>query len=348
MSLSLTVAGAGLVTAVGYNAAASLAALRAGISGVQTQAWIDRQSGKPFRCARVVLPQRWEGAEFLADLVAPAIDECLRVAKGDDAGSVPLLIAVSEPSRPGRPPAIERNLLEALSARFESRLHPESKTYPTGQTGCLHALLEAARLIRERRTTSAIVAGVDSFVNRITIEAYAQRRRILTPANINGFLPGEAGAAVLVTSLPAPFGGVRVTGWGQATEAATIEGTRPFRAEGMTLAVRTALESCGLVMGQIGFRITDLSGEHYKFKEAAFVAQRLDRSRRPESLPLWHPIEYLGEIGAAIGPCLIAWASHAMRAGYAPGANALGHVSADGGERAAFVIQAFEPTARLQ
>src|SRR5215469_9593164 len=154
MSLSLTLAGAGMVTAVGYNASASLAALRAGVSGVQTQAWLDRASGKPYRCARVSLPQRWDGAELLADLVAPAIYECLQAAKGEQLGSVPLLVGVSEASRPGRPPQLERKLFEAVSARLGSQLHPDSMIYPAGQTGCVHALLEASRIIQERRARS--------------------------------------------------------------------------------------------------------------------------------------------------------------------------------------------------
>jgi 3-oxoacyl-[acyl-carrier-protein] synthase-1 len=55
---------------------------------------------------------------------------------------------------------------------------------------------------------------------------------------------------------------------------------------------------------------------------------------------MWHPIEHLGEVGAAILPCLLAWAAHAMREGYAPGGRALCHVGSDTGERAALVVRA--------
>ncbi len=93
-------------------------------------------------------------------------------------------------------------------------------------------------------------------------------------------------------------------------------------------------------MNDIRYRLTDVSGEHYKFKEAAFVALRLDRANRESELELWHPIEYLGDIGAAIVPCLIAWAMHASRHAYAPGQWSLCHVGNDDGGAAALVLQA--------
>ena len=88
----------------------------------------------------------------------------------------------------------------------------------------------------------------------------------------------------------------------------------------------------------MAFRITDLSGEHYKFKEALFVLTRLDREPRSQILDLWHPIEYLGEVGAAILPCLLAWTMHARDHKYAPGRLALCHVGNDNGQRAAMIL----------
>ncbi|MCI3953284.1 MAG: hypothetical protein K0R53_2783 [Burkholderiales bacterium] len=91
-------------------------------------------------------------------------------------------------------------------------------------------------------------------------------------------------------------------------------------------------------MREVAYRLTDLSGEHYKFKEAAFVVGRLDSGDREGAFEIWHPIEYLGHIGAAVLPCLLAQAMHAGQEGYAPGPIALCHVGNDDGERAAFVV----------
>ena len=71
----------------------------------------------------------------------------------------------------------------------------------------------------------------------------------------------------------------------------------------------------------------------------AISRMRFDHAPRKRPLELWHPIEYLGEIGAAILPCLLAWTAHALRHGYAPGPRALCHIGSDDGQRMALVLQ---------
>ena len=337
MSVPLTIVASGMVTALGYNAPSTLAAIRAGVSGVRSSAWADDESGEPMRCARVRLPQRRGGSAHLSDLVAPAIYECL--AASPEPG-VPLLIGIAHASRAGRPVNLDDELLPGIHARLGIAGHRESKLYAGDEAGCGQALHEAQRLIENGRARYVVVAGVDSFLDRQTLDSYAERRRLLTPANFNGFLPGEAGSAVLVGAAPTANGGLRIAGIGYAQEIATIDDTKPLRGVGLTAAVKAALASAGIGMADIAFRVTDLSGEHYKFKEAMFAAMRLDHLPRERPLDLWHPIEYLGQIGAAILPCILAWTSHALRLGYAPGPRALCHIGSDDGQRWALVAHA--------
>lgn len=338
MSQPLSIRASGLFTAVGYNAPATLAALRAGVSGVRTRAWADRQGGEPYRCARIELPQRWTGTDLLADLLVPAVHECLQACPEETLQDIPLLVGVSHPERPGRPARLDAGLLPAVGRRLESALHADSRLYADGQAGCAQALLDACALVQAGRARHVLVAGVDSYVDRATLDAYDSRRRLLCTGNFNGFLAGEAGAAVLVSAPRAGEGRPCIVGHGQAVETATIEGTEPLRGEGLLQAVRQALAEAGQAMGDVALRLSDLSGEHYKFKEAMFVAMRLDRAPRATPLPMWHPIEFLGEVGAAVLPCLLAWAAHAVQEGYAPGRCVLCHVGSDTGERAAVVV----------
>lgn len=337
---SLAVLAAGMVTPLGFNAPATLAALRAGVSAVGMIPWRDPQSGEPLRGAKVDLPQWWEGVGKLADLVAPAIHECIQSAQPMSPNAIPLLLGVAEADRPARTQGCEAQLLEEIEARLEFALHSDSVAFAGGQTACAHALLRAEALIASGKAPMCIVAGVDSYLQKPTVEAYASKRRLMTPDNSNGFFPGEAGSAVLVTSAAAAAGNscLRILGYGSAQEHATIDSTLPLKAVGLTQAIKQALAEAGLGMGRVNYRLTDLTGEHYKFKEAAFAANRLDKQKRAGALELWHPVEYLGEIGAAILPCLLGWALHACRMGYAPGPTALCHVGNDGGERCALVV----------
>lgn len=341
---ALCVLASGMVTPLGYNGPASLAALRAGISAVQATGWVDHESGRRLRGARTSLPHGSEGLEKVADLLAPAIDECLRAAAPEPPQAIPWLVATAAPQRPGRVPGLDEHLLDEVQARLGLVRHPASHTFAADQTGGMLALLQAQRLLAEGHARRVVVAGVDSYLREDTLRAYLKRRRLMSESNSNGFFPGEAGTAVLVAQgAPAAQGAegaaLAITGWGQGQEPAPIEGTQPLQARGLSEAARAALDDAGVTMRDIAFRLTDLSGEHYKFKEAMIVALRLDRGPRDEPLDLWHPVEYLGEVGAAVLPCLLGWAQHAFAHGYAPGPRALCHVGNDAGQRAALVVQ---------
>ena len=338
--VSLAIKASGLVTAVGFNAPASLAAIRAGFSGVKESHLWHAPSGKYLKAAKVALPQWWEGLGKLAELVAPAIGECLDAAAPAPADSIPLLLCIAELSRPFRAVGLEQHLVTEVESRLEVRFHPASQVIARGQASVAFALQEAQRILSTQRVVCCIIAGVDSLLNPKTVKEYVDRRRVLAPDNSNGFIPGEAGAAVLVgSSGHQPGGELRLLGVGVAQERATIHSEEPLRGEGLTAAVKAALKDAGLTLFEVAWRITDLNGEHYKFKEAAFVAARLQRKAKDVPFDLWHPIEYVGEVGAAIGPCALAWALHAGQKRYAPGEVALCHFGSDEGERAALVVK---------
>jgi 3-oxoacyl-[acyl-carrier-protein] synthase-1 len=336
---TLEVTGIGMVTALGFNAPSTLAAMQAGISGVNESNWVDPVSGEPLQVAKVALPHWWEGPGKFVDLLAPAIEECLQAVEPATRADIPLLIGVSSRDRPGRAPNFDRELWLGVHAALDLPVNPNSALFPADQVGCAQALARAGALIESGNAVEVVVAGVDGFLSQSTLDAYIERRRVMTPSNSNGFFPGEAGCAVLVRAAAGnDASAVLILGQGFATEEATIDASKPFRAVGMTRALREALKSAGVTLGNVSFRLTDLSGEHYKFKEAAFAAGRLSDGGPESTLDLWHPIEFLGEIGAAILPCLLAQAMDAMQQGYAPGPLALCHVGSDSGARAAFVV----------
>ena len=90
-------------------------------------------------------------------------------------------------------------------------------------------------------------------------------------------------------------------------------------------------------MHDLDFRITDLSGEQYYFKEAALALGRILRQHK-EEFDIWHPAECIGESGAAAGIAVLAVANAACRNAYCAGPNILTHVANDAGQRAATVL----------
>lgn len=339
----LAITATGMVTAVGFNAPASCAAMRAGISGVKQANLWDAESGEYLTAAKVPLPQWWEGYGKHAELVAPAIHECLAAAAPRRLDEIPLLLVVAPSSRHCRIPELDTELLGDIAYKLEARLHPDSRIIPQGPVGGVVALQEASRLLSTRRARCCIIAGVDSFLQQKVIEAYLEKRRVLTPLNSNGFIPGEAGTAILVVPAgSSPNDELQILGASITKEHATITAEEPLRAEGLTQAIGEAMEAAQVTLRDVAYRITDLNGEHYKFKEATVASMRFERKTekpRERLFDIWHPIEYIGEIGAAITPCLISIALSASQKGYALGDTALLHVGNDDGERAALVTR---------
>src|SRR5437879_6446013 len=96
---NLAIKASGMVTSVGFNSPASCAAMRSGIRNVnETNLW-DAESGQMLGAARVLLPQWWIGTGKLAELVGPAINECLEAAHPISATQIPIFIGLSSPAR---------------------------------------------------------------------------------------------------------------------------------------------------------------------------------------------------------------------------------------------------------
>jgi 3-oxoacyl-[acyl-carrier-protein] synthase-1 len=324
-----------MTTAVGFSAAATCAAIRGGIAGFRETRFMVL-GGTYLLGAEVPLPGRIRGVERLAHLVAQPIGECLAADASPRTDAIPLLLGVAEPSRPGRVANLDSDLFPFVERLLGRHFHRTSKVIPMGRVSGGVAVNEAITLIREHGFHRVVVAGVDGYLTADTIESFDDASRLLTEQNSNGFIPGEAGSALLLG--PAGDGpGLQVRAVGFAVEKATIESDNPLRGEGLTAAYREALSHAGLGLHDIDYRIADVSGEQYGFKEAMYALARTTRVRK-EFQDLWCPADCLGETGAAVTPCMASVAWWAARKNYAPGPLSLLHAGNDDGRRMVMVV----------
>ncbi|GJH16164.1 hypothetical protein CBA19CS22_06500 [Caballeronia novacaledonica] len=82
------------------------------MSAVRALPWQDPQTADPLKGARVSMPHRWFGVGMLADMVTPAISECLAAAGDERPDAMPLFLGASAPSRRGRPERLSETLLD--------------------------------------------------------------------------------------------------------------------------------------------------------------------------------------------------------------------------------------------
>jgi 3-oxoacyl-[acyl-carrier-protein] synthase-1 len=326
---------AGMVTGVGLDAPSSCAAIRCAIDNFSETRFMDK-GGEWIIGSQVPLEQPWRGLPKLVHMVVPAIRECLVHIGDARPESIPLLLCVAEKERPGRLEGLDDELFLEIQAELGIRFHPRSAVVPRGRVAGGLAMLQARDLIYEERLPCCIIAGVDSYLIASTLAAYEQKQRLLTSQNSNGFIPGEAGAAILVGSQRSAD--LLCLGIGTGMEPATVDSEEPLRADGMAEALKRALADAGVSFAELDFRITDANGEQYYFKEAALALSRTFRVRK-EQFDIWHPADSIGEVGAAIGPCACGVALAATRKRYTPGLSVLGHFGADNGERVALVMK---------
>ena len=336
----IAILGAGMMTGVGLTAEASCAAIRCGIDNFQETRFMG-DGGEWLLGCEVPLEQPWRGQTKLVKMLAGPLRECLDLLPGVPPRDIPLLLNLAERDRPGRLDGLSNSFYHALTQEIGSHFHRDSQLIAGGRVGGALALQRARELLyrAEEPHAHVLVAGVDSLLVGPTLNAYLERNRLLTAENSNGFIPGEAGAVVLLSRPRSDRpGALLCSGLGFATEMATIDSEEPLRAEGLVQAIKAALGDAGRDMADMDFRLTDVSGEHYVFKEAALALTRVLRERK-EEFDIWHPADCIGEVGAAALPCMLGVAMFAARKDYVPGPSILCHLGNDDGQRAALVVQ---------
>ena len=238
-------------------------------------------------------------------------------------------LCVAEPDRPGRLEGLDDRLFTDIQGELDAKFAPQSAIVAHGRVGVAAALAQARTLL-SGGCARVLVAATDSLLTWPTLSHYEREDRLLTARNSNGFMPGEGAGALLVGAGEGQSGKLVCTGIGFGREAAHLDSGEPLRAEGLSLAIKAALADAGCAMHDMDFRITDLSGEQYYFKEAALALSRTLRQRK-EEFDLWHPAECTGEQGAAAGLAVVALADAACRKAFTKGPNILVHLANDAG-----------------
>jgi 3-oxoacyl-[acyl-carrier-protein] synthase-1 len=335
--MPLAITGTGLVTGVGLSAPATCAAIRCAIDNFQETRFMDR-GGEWIMGCEVPLERPWRGKTKLIKMAAQAIRECLEGRPDISPPNTPLLLCLSEHARPGRVIDDDNRFFFDLLDELGLEFHEKSRVIAQGHVAVAVALKHARRLIQELKLRHVLIAATDSLLVGPTLAYYEEKDRLLTSEYSNGFIPGEAGAALVIEP---PF--ARETqqlvclGLGFAVEKAHIDSEEPLRADGLTAAIRESLNDAGIGESILDFRITDISGEHYSFKEASLAFSRIDRTKR-EEFDLWHPADCIGEVGSAVGAVMIAVLKAACEKGYSKGNHILAHVGNDDGKRASMIF----------
>ena len=335
----------GATTAVGRTAWASAAAVRAGVSGFTEHSSLTDDAGQALRVAMAPwLDEQLYGIARFEALLFPAIDEALNALPTSTPSTSRWAIALAQPSpRPGLPEDFSRQMLAHLSQRY-GPVFGATAAFPAGHAAGLVALQAACVKLRTGALDGCVVAGAESWLEPQTLKWLESCDQLHGAGPLNnawGFIPGEAGAALLLMresvahthSLPLL---AEVLGVGTAHEPKRNHTESVCIGEGLTQAFRAALAA--LPAGQRVSNIyCDMNGEPYRADEFGFTALRT--KEHFDSVSDFNaPADCWGDVSAAGGLLHLILACAAAHKGYAKGPLTLAWASAEMGERAAALV----------
>lgn len=283
------------------------------------------------------LPSR---ARRMLRLAAPTLRTLL-----DSAGSAPARLFLGVPQLAVAEAPWIRAFALHLGKIAGLEIDPaNSRVIPAGRAAALIALELALEALERDPARPVIVGGVDSFLDLRLLASLDADGRILRDGVMDGFIPGE-GAAFLVlqavTAAPAADQGtggptITVEAAASASDPGHRGGSEPARGEGLAQAVELLRNRLGRPTGPVATTFAGLNGESFDAKAWGVARVRHADLFAPRTA-LEHPADCFGDAGAAMGAILLSLAARALAAADRQGP-ALVWAASDGESRACALL----------
>lgn len=348
-SKPLSILGLGMVSSLASGAVFNASAMRCAYDGFSRTSFVHPGTRGPLIGATVpaeLLGGQFSGVKKLAKMAYLAIEEAIEPLPTHYEGLIVIFCL------PDKLPASyfnnETAFQEIIDDVFHQMAlgdpHPESCALWQQRCGFISALSMAQNFLYRDNHEYVLIVTLDSYLNQASLghhggSLYGEKDRLLSEKNPDGFIPGEATTAVLLSSPRRNLSSVDIIGVGEAEEVATIGNEdEVLKGIGLSQAINRAAVDAGIEVHESDFRIASVSGESYFFSEASY-AQYRTLKKKISAHQLWHPASNVGEVGASIGGAIVVMAYFAFIEEYAPGQTALCHISNDDKRRGAFFMR---------
>jgi 3-oxoacyl-[acyl-carrier-protein] synthase-1 len=195
-----------------------------------------------------------------------------------------------------------------------------SRTIPLGRASALMALEAGIKALQGGNLSAVIVGGVDSFFDLKVLAELDAEGRILGPGVLDGFIPGE-GAAFLVLKPAGQSGAappILALGASSLPDPGHRYGTEPAKGEGLAKALEQLRSGLASPPPPVNTTFAGFNGENFDAKMWG-VAQLRHKDFFTPTMSLQHPASSIGDTGAASGAILTAFAVAALSQGHRSG-----------------------------
>lgn len=161
--------------------------------------------------------------------------------------------------------------------------------------------------------TAALLLAADSWMDLSLLQPEAIAARLITDQNQEGFVPGEAAAALWLRRVPntAASDGPHLVLHPPAVARSSFahrDITREPDPDGLTQVFQDALSQAGWKPEHVGNTLSDSDGSAWRASAEIAATARVLKGQNPGE---WQPATVLGQIGAATGA--VHWALAAQR-----------------------------------
>lgn len=350
--------GVGLRCALGLSALQAAMLVRARMGEPRATRFKDKRGRHVGLHAAAGLPADLQGCDRMIALGAPALRAA--VEEGAASSGWPMFLAVPEKGRPDDDARLDGGMVAALSEASGVPLDTaRSRIFRAGHAGGAFAVAAAVEEL-SKGAQAVIVGGVDSYHHPEVLAWLDEECRLHAMDAENGFVPGEAGAFLVLTSKLAAVAGRAKEARGSGADVghasrggapvllrrAVVGQEETVLADEANIgAAMTGLlrELAAAAPGErLAWSLTDVNGERHRVREWALAS---GRGVFAEEAVHDRPAEDLGDLGAASGAALAALACALFRVGGAPKSTACVAVASEGAERGAFLLS-FEGAGR--
>lgn len=185
--------------------------------------------------------------------------------------------------------------------------------FPLGRAASLAALEAALDALAKDPSRTVIVGGVDTFLDLRLLATLEAEQRILGSRVMDGFIPGEGAAFIVLASKPlADVTPVFVQAAVSVSDPGHRYGTEPARGEGLALAIEQLRKKLANPNAPIATTFAGFNGESFDAKLWGVARLRHSNWFTPDMV-MQHPADCYGDAGAATGAILLALAAEALK-----------------------------------
>jgi 3-oxoacyl-[acyl-carrier-protein] synthase-1 len=345
MTMTAVISATSVVCAAGFGADQVWATTRSRVSRISNSSVMDRHL-EPIPMGLVPEtaldadgpepnPLGWPSrVRRMLRLAAPALREL-----AEEAGDVPVALYLGLPQPLSNDePSWRDDFSTQLCARAGLKLDDAaSRTFAAGRAAFLIALESALEALGADPARPILVGAVDTFLDLSLLATLSAEGRVLGPQVMDGFIPGEGAAFLLLGAAdqPAP-GALVIRGAASSLDPGHRYGTEPARGEGLAQALEVLRERASAPLTPIGSTFAGFNGENFDAKLWG-VAQLRHKDFFDPAMTLEHPASCFGDTGAATGAILTVLAATALAAQHRQGP-ALVWAASDHAERGCAIV----------